>query len=149
MAQRRIMKDIDLLSKEPIDGVTAGPIGEDLFHWHAKINGPAGTPYEGGVFVVDIKFPFDYPLKPPKCEFETQVYHPNVSPRGEICLDILKMKWTPIENMRNVLVSLFYLLSTPDPDDSLSIDIASQYKSDREAFNKTAREWTEKYAKPQ
>ncbi|OHT02789.1 Ubiquitin-conjugating enzyme E2 11 [Tritrichomonas foetus] len=147
MAQRRIMKELDNLRKTPVENVTAEPIGDDLFHWHANIKGPAGSPYEGGVFVVDIKFPFDYPLKPPKCVFDTKVYHPNVGQHGEICLDILKMKWTPIENISNVLLSLYYLLSTPDPDDSLAAEIASQYKSDRAAFDKTAKEWTELHAK--
>lgn len=57
--------------------------------------GPSDSPYSGGVFFVNIHFPPDYPFKPPKVQFATKVYHPNVNSQGSICLDILKEQWSP------------------------------------------------------
>ncbi|KAL8462055.1 hypothetical protein ACS0TY_033218 [Phlomoides rotata] len=75
--------------------INAGPVGEDMFHWQATIMGPSDSPFAGGVFLVTIHFPPDYPFKPPKVSFKTKVFHPNINSNGSICLDILKEQWSP------------------------------------------------------
>mmetsp|Transcript_6168 Transcript_6168/g.19819 ORF Transcript_6168/g.19819 Transcript_6168/m.19819 type:complete len:192 (+) Transcript_6168:85-660(+) len=129
-------------------GVSAQPIGEDMSHWKGTITGPAGTPYEGGKFVIDIKLTPSYPFEPPKMYFDTKVWHPNVSSQtGAICLDILKKEWSPALTIKTALLSVQAMLAAPEPDDPQDAVVATEYKRSREKFNQTAKLWTEQYAK--
>lgn len=95
--------------------------------WCSTIIGPDESPYSGGVFNLDIRFPPDYPYNPPKvCAmamysnplqilFRTRIYHCNISAKGEICLDILKDKWSPALTVSNVLLSISSLLTDCNP----------------------------------
>lgn len=83
-----------------------------------------------------------------------QVYHPNVSSQsGAICLDILKGtqyadadQWTPIYTLKSTLLSLRSLLCSPEPNDPQDAEVAKHYTSDFASYERTAREWTQKYA---
>lgn len=55
-----------------------------------QIHGPAQSPYEGGIFRLELFLPEDYPMTPPKIRFLTKIYHPNIDKLGRICLDVLK-----------------------------------------------------------
>lgn len=147
MAVNRINKELKDIRKEEYSIFSAGPKDDDnIFIWKATILGPEDSPYEEGVFFLDIEFSKEYPFKPPKIYFTTKIYHPNINQNGSICLDILKDQWSPALTISKVLLSLCSLLTDPNPDDPLVPDIAKLYKNDKELFNKTAKEWTTKYA---
>lgn len=77
-AHRRLLQEYRALTNNPPEGITAGPVSEDdLLYWEALIQGPEGTPFEGGVFPAELKFPKDYPLAPPTMKFIGEVWHPN------------------------------------------------------------------------
>ncbi|KAH7429020.1 hypothetical protein KP509_09G027500 [Ceratopteris richardii] len=143
---KRIQKEFNEISSDPPANCSAGPKGDNLYEWVSTITGPSGTPYEGGVFFLDIIFPTDYPFNPPKVMFRTRIYHCNIGSNGQICLDILKDNWSPALTISNVLVSICSLLSDANPYDPLVAKIAHQYLTDRASHDRSAAEWTLRFA---
>ena len=89
MAQNgRLIKELNQVSKDDGSGVQAQPFSEgNLRHLKGTIQGPTGTPYEGGVFEIDIHIGKQYPFEPPKMKYTTKIWHPNISSQtGAICL---------------------------------------------------------------
>lgn len=144
---KRIQRELEDLRDSPPENCSAGPVSEtDLYTWEGTLIGPKDSPYEGGLFELGIVFPTNYPFKPPKVYFKTKIFHPNINAQGGICLDILKDQWSPALMLSKVLLSISSLLTDANPKDPLVPDIARLYVEDREAFNRTAREWTQRYA---
>ncbi|RGB28639.1 ubiquitin-conjugating enzyme/RWD-like protein, partial [Rhizophagus diaphanus] len=134
----------DLLYNPP-PGIIGNPVEDDLFHWKAIIIGPPDSPYEGGVFYLDIHFSEDFPFKPPRVRFTTRIYHPNIDRYGNIDLDILRDQWSPALTTSKLLLSISSFLNDPNPDCG-SIKISNLYNNDRDRYNATVRIWTRKYA---
>ena len=103
---QRIQRELQEFQRELPDlpsNFSAGPIGDDFFHWQATIVGPDDSPYSGGIFSLDIQFPSDYPFKPPKVRFITRIYHCNINASGVISLCILKDLWSPALTVTKVV----------------------------------------------
>ena len=86
----RIVKEVNELLKNPLPGIYAYIKDENYTHVFVEIEGPKGTPYEGGVFKIEVYFPYEYPIEPPKVLFLTKIYHPNFYPNGTIDHGILR-----------------------------------------------------------
>uniref|UniRef100_A0A2C9LPH5 UBC core domain-containing protein n=1 Tax=Biomphalaria glabrata TaxID=6526 RepID=A0A2C9LPH5_BIOGL len=89
---RRIIKETQRLMAEPVAGITAIPDEQNARYFHVVVAGPSQSPYEGGLFKLELFLPEEYPMSAPKVRFMTKIYHPNIDKLGRICLDILKGK---------------------------------------------------------
>ena len=144
---KRLNKELKEMQTNPPLNCSAGPINDDnLFKWSATIYGPEGSPYDGGVFILNIDFPNDYPFKPPKIIFKTKIFHCNINYNGLICLDILKDKWSPALTISKVLLSISSLLDDQNPNDPLEPEIANLYQTNNQEFIKKAQLYTHLYA---
>ncbi|KAM5359746.1 hypothetical protein ACJZ2D_014227 [Fusarium nematophilum] len=139
---KRIVKETERLMAEPVPGISAVPHEDNLRYFDVEIHGPAQSPYEGGIFKLELFLPDDYPMTPPKIRFLTKIFHPNVDKLGRICLDVLKNNWSPALQIRTILLSIQALLGAPNPDDPLAADVAKSWKEDEQAAIATAKEWT-------
>ncbi|RUS20289.1 ubiquitin-conjugating enzyme E2 N [Endogone sp. FLAS-F59071] len=138
---KRIIKETERLIAEPAPGISATPHEENLRYFDVIIAGPSQSPFEGGVFKLELFLPEEYPMAPPKVRFLTKIYHPNIDKLGRICLDILKDKWSPALQIRTVLLSVQALLSAPNPDDPLANDVAQHWKENEKAAIGTGMRW--------
>jgi ubiquitin-conjugating enzyme E2 D/E len=143
----RLTKELVELQKDPPSGCSANPVDarKDFAVWQCCVLGPENSVFAGGVFFLSIRFPQDYPFKPPRVRFTTRVYHPNINREGSIySLDILCNNWSPALTINKVLFSLASLLTDPHPDNPLDPNI--QFKHNRADYDTIAREWTRMYA---
>jgi ubiquitin-conjugating enzyme E2 N len=84
-----LLQESTRLTSQPDPGMSATPHVENPRYFDVIIAGPASSPYEGGVFKLELFLGEGYPMEPPKVRFLTKLYHPNVDKLGRICLDIL------------------------------------------------------------
>ncbi|XP_038676320.1 ubiquitin-conjugating enzyme E2 T isoform X3 [Scyliorhinus canicula] len=114
----RLKKEMQLLASQPPPGISCWLNSDQMDDLRAQILGSVDSPYEGGIFNLEIVVPERYPFEPPKIRFLTPIYHPNIDTAGRICLDILKL-----------------------PPKS------SEFKYNRQSFLENAKQWTLKHAR--
>ena len=144
-AAKRLRKELQNLERNKADpDIFLIPDSENILKWTALLRGPPDTPYEGGVFQLNIDCGSDYPLAPPSVQFATKVFHPNVHFRtGDVCLDILKKEWSPAWGIQAACRAILALLSDPDAESPLNCDAGNMLRGkDRLCYESTARMYT-------
>jgi len=145
---KRLQQELMQLMMNGDDSVSAFPEGDNLFSWVGSITGSAGTVYDGLAYKLSIKFPSGqggacYPYAPPVVKFETPCFHPNVDQHGNICLDILKEKWSACYNIRTILLSIQSMLGDPNNDSPLNGYAAALWDNQEEYRNTNLRKYEE------
>lgn len=114
----------------------SAPLENDIMTWSAIIFGPENSPWKGGLFRLILKFSEDYPTSPPLVKFyEEGIFHPNIYQNGEICLDILQKRWSPIYTVETILTSIQSLLCDPYPDSPANLRAANLFKQGISPYN--------------
>ena len=135
-------------------GLSVGLVDENNFYkWSVVIFGPTETIYEGGFFRAILDFPEDYPNNPPKMQFTTKMWHPNIYKDGKVCISILhppgtdkfneqekaEERWRPSLGAEEILLSVISMLNDPNPDSPANIDAAVMFRNNREEYNSKVR----------
>ncbi|KAK8209112.1 ubiquitin conjugating enzyme Ubc7/UbcP3 [Zalaria obscura] len=137
VASKRLFQEYKHLTQDPPEGITAGPVTEDdLFVWEALIEGPEGTPFEGGIFPAELKFPKDYPLMPPTMRFTCDIWHPNDDPNH---YEHASERWSPIQSVEKILISVMSMLAEPNDESPANVDAARMWRERRPDFERKVK----------
>jgi ubiquitin-protein ligase len=104
---RRIMKEISYLTKNPHPAFDIYPNRDDISFWKIVMEAPNESPYKGGVFVMYMSFPVEFPLLAPEVRFVTPVRHCNVNQYGKICHSIFTRNWTADTTIARIIECVF------------------------------------------
>ncbi|KAL5707226.1 E2 ubiquitin-conjugating enzyme [Ranunculus cassubicifolius] len=146
-SQLRLLSDLKSIISEPPEGCSASPSSdENLYVWSATIFGPDESPWEGGMFGLRLTFGNNYPEKPPRVRFTSEIFHPNVYHDGTLCMDIIQDAWSPCHNVSTILTSVQSLLTDPNPASPANPEAAQLYQHDIQAYNRRVRRCARKSA---
>merc|ERR1719158_1034528 len=143
---KRLQQELMSLMMSSDKGISAFPDGDKLFEWIATVHGPTDSVYEGLKYKLRLEFPAGYPYTAPTVRFVTPCFHPNVDQHGNICLDILKEKWSALYEVRTILLSIQSLLGEPNNDSPLNTHAAELW-ANQVAYKKYLLEKYEKETK--
>ncbi|KAK2195374.1 bifunctional Ubiquitin-conjugating enzyme E2/Ubiquitin-conjugating enzyme-RWD-like [Babesia duncani] len=144
LSRSRLMRELGDAHKLDDPNIRLTLCNNNILHWIAYIRGPENSPYEEGIFVLNITCPPDYPINPPTVSFETRCFHPNINfQTGEVCMDVLKSNWSPAWTLSYLCRGIIYILSDPNADSPLNCDAGNLLRSgDVLGFNTLARMYT-------
>lgn len=144
---RILAKEVQHLKQDPLEGVQIILDDKDITSVEAIIEGPEDTPYFGGRFRVKLSIVKDFPASPPLGFFLTKIFHPNVSSRGEICVNTLKKDWKSDLGLKHVLLTIKCLLIVPNPESALNEEAGKLILESYDDYYKRAKLYTEIHAK--
>ncbi|KAA8517861.1 hypothetical protein F0562_015350 [Nyssa sinensis] len=139
---KQLAKELKNLDETPPEGIKVGVDDDDFSTIYADIEGPAGTPYENGVFRMKLILSRDFPQSPPQGYFMTKIFHPNIATNGEICVNTLKKDWNPSLGLRHVLIVVRCLLIEPFPESALNEQAGKMLLENYEEYARLARLYT-------
>jgi len=146
---KRLQSELMSLMMSQDKGISAFPDGDNLLSWVGTVEGPQDSVYEGLTYKLRLEFPAGYPYQSPVVKFTTPCFHPNVDTHGNICLDILKEKWSALYEIRTILLSIQSLLGEPNNASPLNTQAAELWPNQvaykkylLEKYDRDARIWS-------
>ena len=93
------------MMENPIEGIQIDQNQNNIREFKILMQGPIDSPYEGGLFELELLLPENYPLEAPKVTFKTKIYHPNIDKDGGICQDTFNKSWNPATTIQHLALN--------------------------------------------
>ena len=145
-ASNVIIREMEMLDEFRSDMVTAAPMDPlDAHIWQGTVRGPPMTPYEGGLFTLEIKMTEYYPQEYPSVKVLTKVFHQDINSNGHISPRIFEV-WAGNRSVRFLLVEFQRLLREPLDGIPMREDVADLRQKNPKMHDEIAKTYTERYA---
>lgn len=128
----RAMKEQSAVSASPRNRETP-------FIWDATIMGPEGTPFEGGIYMLEIRCSSQHPYRPPFVKFTNKMFHPNITADGIPAVDILQSRWNSKTRLTTVVEELQNLLKNTSALYPVNHEAAELLRTNRKEYNRRVR----------
>ena len=156
-SMKTLLKNKEIVQLKPYKG-------NSIDHLKITLVGPKGTPYQGGLFKLEVRFPPEYPRKPPFVRLHTAIWHPNFWAKPSeypgqrnICLALVdpsligkKGGWSPSKTLTTVIQSIIAMLNTRgqyiNPTDVFNKKAAVEMLKNKKEFEKKVKHLVKKYA---
>jgi len=142
---RRVLGELRRLHQQPHPSIDVYP-GEDITFWKLVVEGPEGTPYQGGVWLVSCQLPSEYPDVAPVIRFVTPIRHCNINAYGRVCHSIFDRNYTSDTTVLEILHCIYGLLLNPDYEDPLDSTLALEFYEASGVYEDSIRRHVEQHA---
>ena len=145
--KNRILNEMNsLLTSENVPVNKVERINNKDDEWKIEFDGPEETAYEDGIFVLEFKFPPNYPIHGPEAKFITPMFHPNVHPKtNHVCINLLN-SWDSKRTIEDVMLGIFDILINPSTNGAYDNEATTLLNSDIDKYYDKVEEYTYKYA---
>ena len=109
------------------------PDENNIQHFIVRIKPESGL-WETGVFDFEFVIPDDFPFQAPRVKCLTRIYHPNIDEEGAVCLNLLKLQYTPAISLPFIIAGLQYLFTEPNVEDPLNKEAARMMQENFNQF---------------
>jgi len=140
-----LLQQEERIKREIPEGASIGADPANACVWTATLFGPPDSPWDGGMFTVEMVFPPDFPDAPPAVRFTTPLFHPQINGQGVPYLRCLVM-WTyaepkerTIATVMRQLVGLFAHDPSPEPATHINPAAAALHFSRSEEERKESK----------
>lgn len=123
LAIRRITLDVKKIMEASDSGLFWIHDETDATHGWAVVCAYDGTPYHGGAFCFEVRFPDNYPFEPPLFTYLTNDgrtrFNPNLYKNGKVCLSLLNTwqgeQWSGVQSLLSILQSIQTAVINEEP----------------------------------
>lgn len=159
MAFIRLNNEYNKILSNPNYLYTIEPNENNFLEWKFLLIGPPDTIFDGGIFKGTIKFPKEYPNRPPEVRFVDGFKHPNIYNNGKVCISILHEgedqfgyedsaeRWNPSHSVDSIMISIISMLPDPNLESPANIDVGVLWRDNFQTYKKSIYEHVAKSQK--